>query len=65
MLRAEHRAVCTMAGGPTVRASRLARSIPAKDVLPTREVPSTDPETGEIVAVSEVEHGAREFQSRP
>lgn len=35
VLRAEHRAVCLRQGGPTVRVARLAKAVPAKDVMPS------------------------------
>jgi hypothetical protein len=48
-LRAGHRAACVIAGGESVRVARLAKSIPAADVLPQPVVPpAADPETGEI-----------------
>jgi hypothetical protein len=47
-LRAAHRLVCVIPGGPTVRVSNLARPIPAGDVLPVK--PQVDPDTGEIAA---------------
>lgn len=47
-LRAEHRAVCVIRGGPTVRVARLAVAVPAANVLPSP--PEVEAETGEIVA---------------
>ena len=33
-LRAGHRNICVMAGGPSVMVSKLVRKIPAKEILP-------------------------------
>jgi hypothetical protein len=47
VLRADHRTVCLMRGGPTVRVARLAKSVKAKEIIGTWSTP--DPDTGEIV----------------
>lgn len=39
VLRAEHALVCKHKGGPTVRVSRLARSVKGSDVLPSAWTP--------------------------
>lgn len=41
VLRAEHRALCVAQGGPTVRVARLAKAVPAKEVLPRPAVNET------------------------
>jgi hypothetical protein len=49
VLRASHRSVCVLVGGESVRVARLAKSVPAADMLPSA-VAGADPETGEIPA---------------
>lgn len=43
VLRAEHRQICVIAGGPTVRVARLARPVQPEDILPTKK-PVRNPE---------------------
>ncbi len=55
-LRAHHHLVCVNRGGPTVRVTKLARSVKASDIIGQPTPPSfkekypekIDPETGEI-----------------
>jgi hypothetical protein len=61
-LRAAHRVVCVIPGGPTVRISNLARAIPAGDVLPVK--PPVDQETGEITFAPQFEKPKRKSRRK-
>lgn len=49
VLRAEHRAVCAMRGGPTVRVSRLVVAIKAKDIIGVEHVKKKELDILEIL----------------
>lgn len=65
VLRADHREICSNRGGPSVRIARLAKPIPAREVIQPRELFSVkrkskkrrftdpDPDTGEIKPIEE------------
>jgi hypothetical protein len=49
ILRADHRVNCTRRGGPAVRVARLAKNVPASDII---QWSKPDPDTGEISPIS-------------
>jgi len=56
-LRAGHRQICKMPGGPSVRVAKLAKAVPAETIIGIRPDQKLDKETGEITDVGQVVPG--------